>query len=78
MALYGVSVFFILLIFLSAYIHYHFGLNFGVFFLLIITILYLLLGLVTAMLLVVFSTTCPNVEPVAIAVVPDKLKPVLR
>ena len=78
MALYGVSVFFILIIFLSAYIHYHFGLNFGIFFLLIITVLYLLLALVAAILLVVFSETCPNIEPVAISMVPDKYKPVLR
>lgn len=78
LALYAVSVLFVLLVLLSSWLNYHFGANFSTFGLLIITVLYFLLALLIALLVTLLYMGCSEIEPMLVTLAPAQFAPLLK
>jgi hypothetical protein len=78
MALYGVSILFVLLVLLSAGLNYHFGANFSTLWLLLVTVLYFLLALLIAVLVSVLYLGCGEVEPLLADLAPPSFAPLVK
>ncbi|WIA38305.1 hypothetical protein OEZ86_001645 [Tetradesmus obliquus] len=78
MALYGVSILFVLLLLLCALLNYHFGANFSTLWLLLVSVLYFLLALLIAVLVSVLYLGCGQVEPLLSDLAPPAYAPLVN
>ncbi len=78
MALYGLSLLFILILFGSYAVNYHFGASFAAGVLFFICVLYFLLAFIAAILVILLGDVCPNIEPLVVEKVPSNMVPVIK
>ncbi len=78
MVLYGLSFLWIIILFGSYYVNYHFGANAGMLCLVITTALYFLLAFVMTLVLVALGDGCPHVEPLLIGFVCSQQLPLVK
>lgn len=77
-ALYAVSVVLVVLLFCCSFVNYHFGATFLTLLLTVVTVLYLLLAFVIALIMVVLGDVCPATEDLILSFVPANMKALVQ
>jgi hypothetical protein len=77
-ALYAVSVVLVVLLFCCSFVNYHFGATFLTLLLTVVTVLYLLLAFVIALIMVVLGDVCPATEDLILSFIPANMKDLVQ